>query len=72
MDYIKDPTMVSVLWGRIGAAILALVAFALGIFGYTLTPEDQTSLATLIGSILTGLAGVLAIVSKVREKKKVE
>lgn len=70
MSYIKDPTIISVLWGRVGAAILALVAFGLGLLGYTLTPEDQAGLTTTISTILAGVAGVLAIVSKVRESKK--
>lgn len=68
--YTKDPVVISVVWGRLGAAILALVAFLLGIFGYTLAPDDQASLSEVIGALLAGVASVLAIASKVRESKK--
>lgn len=71
-DYVKDPTMLSLIWGRVGAAVLALVAFGLGLLGYSLTPEDQTTLSGIVGTVLAGIAGVLAIISKVRESKKVK
>uniref|UniRef100_A0A6M3LEE9 Uncharacterized protein n=1 Tax=viral metagenome TaxID=1070528 RepID=A0A6M3LEE9_9ZZZZ len=70
MSYIKDPVGLSLIWGRVGAAVLALIAFGLGIWGYTLSPEDQASAAELIGSIMAGVAGLFAIISKVREGKK--
>lgn len=71
-DYLKDPTAVSLIWGRIGAAVLALAAFLLGIFGYSLSAEDQSGLVNVISSILAGGAGLLAIISKVREGKKTQ
>lgn len=70
MSYIKDPTILSLLWGRIGAAVLALAAFGLGLLGYSLTAEDQAGLSGIITTALTGVAGLLAIISKVRESKK--
>lgn len=70
MSYIKDPVGISLIWGRVGAAVLALVAFGLGMIGYTISAEDQASLSNIITTILAGLAGLLAIVSKVRESKK--
>lgn len=70
--YQKDSWIVSAIWGRIGAAIIALVAFALGTVGYVVTPDDQEAAYTLVAGILAGIAGVLALVSKIRESKKVE
>lgn len=70
MDYIKDPVALSLFWGRIGAAVLSVAAFGLGILGYTLTAEDQASLGSVIQTVLGGVATVLIIVSKVRESKK--
>lgn len=69
MSYQKDPWYVAV-WGRLGASVLALTAFALGIRGYTVGPEEIATVETLITSLLAGVAGVLAIISKVRESKK--
>ena len=70
-DYQKDSWIVSVFWGRLGAAILGLLAFVLGLWGYTLTKEDQDSAFVLITTIITGVGGVLALISKIRETKKV-
>jgi len=71
-DYSKDTLVVTILWGRVGSAILGLVAFVLGLCGYALAPEDLDRIEPLIGSILAGLAGVLAIASKLRESRKVK
>ena len=70
-DYQKDSWIVSVFWGRLGAAILGLLAFVLGLWGYTLTKEDQDSAVVLITTIITGVGAVLALISKLRESKKV-
>ena len=35
-----DSFVASLIWGRVGAAVLALVAFVLGLFGYQLGLED--------------------------------
>ena len=72
MPYKKDSWGVSLIWGRIGAAVLAVAAFGLGIWGYTVTPEDVVAGETLIGGILAGFAGILALISKVRESKKAD
>lgn len=71
-DYQKDSWIVSMFWGRLGAAILALVAFLLGIWGYSLSKEDQEVAFTLISSILAGVGGLLAVISKIREGKKTQ
>ena len=69
-DYQKDSWIVSVFWGRLGAAILALVAFILGILGYSFSKEDQEAAFLLITPILAGVGGILALISKIRESKK--
>jgi len=71
-DYQKDSWIVSVFWGRLGAAILALVAFVLGILGYGFSKEDQEAAFILITPILAGVGGILALISKIREGKKVK
>jgi len=71
-DYQKDSWIVSVFWGRLGAAILGLLAFVLGIWGYSLTKEDQESAFALITAGITGAGGILALISKIREGKKVK
>lgn len=70
MTYTPDSFKASLVWGRIGAAVLALAAFILGLFGYSFGPEDQEQAYTLISSLLAGVAGIMAVVSKVREGKK--
>uniref|UniRef100_A0A6H2A121 Uncharacterized protein n=2 Tax=viral metagenome TaxID=1070528 RepID=A0A6H2A121_9ZZZZ len=70
-NYQKDSWIVSVFWGRLGAAILGLLAFVLGLWGYSLTKEDQDSAFVLITTIITGVGAFLALISKLRESKKV-
>ena len=70
MPYTPDSFKASLIWGRIGAGVLALVAFGLGIAGYTMTPEDQETAYMLVSSLIAGVAGVMAFVSKMRESKK--
>ena len=72
MPYKKDPFVVSLFWGRIGAVLLALIAFALGLFGYAMTPEDVETGNELITGIFAGIAAVLILISKIRESKKAE
>ena len=70
MSYQPDTFKASLLWGRVGAFVLGLLAFVLGLFGYTMSPEDVAAGEVLITGLLAGVAGVLALVSKVRESKK--
>lgn len=70
--YKKDKWIVSVVWGRIGAAVLALLAFILGIAGYSMGAEDVASANEIITSLIAGIAGILALVSKIRESKKIK
>lgn len=67
-----DTWVASAVWGRVGAAVLALAAFILGLLGYNLSAEDQEAAYGLISSVLAGIAGVLALVSKIREGKKAD
>ena len=72
MPYRQDTTTVSLLWGRIGAAVLLLTSVVLQSFGYTFGPEDQVQIFNAIQTILlNGGALVLIIASKFRESKKV-
>jgi len=66
----KDSIAASLIWGRIGAFVLGLAAFILGMFGYVMTPEDVATGEGLITGLLAGVAGVLALISKIRESKK--
>jgi len=68
----KDSLGASLIWGRIGAAVLAGIALLLGIFGYTFSPEDQASTTTLIAGLIAGIGGVMALISKIRESGKVK
>jgi|GEM_PF-2050531 len=70
MAYTADSFKASLVWGRVGASVLALVSFILGLLGYQLGPEEQSALVEIGSSLLAGVAGVLAITSKVREQKK--
>ncbi len=70
MPYKKDAWIGSLVWGRLGAAVLTLAAAGLGAIGYTMGPEEIATAETLITSILAGVGGMLAIISKVRESKK--
>ncbi len=72
MSYKKDPWIVSMVWGRIGAAVLALFAFVLGIFGYSMGAEDVGAANEMIMAVISGIAGLLALISKIRETKKVK
>jgi hypothetical protein len=81
MDKKPDSFAASLIWGRIGAGVLCLIAAGLTVAGYDFSEVDQASafeiikamiaeIERLIISLTTAFAGVMAIVSKVREKKK--
>ena len=69
--YEKDSWTVSLIWGRIGAAVLGLAAFVLSYLGYNVAVEDTQATYELVAGILAGVGGILAIISKVRENKKI-
>jgi len=67
-----DSIMVSAMWGRVGAAILMFVSIGLNAIGFEFTSEDQGAANTIIVSVI-GLAGAgMALVSKIRETKRIE
>ena len=63
----KDSWIASLVWGRIGAAILILVAAGLSFFGVDVSPEDTTNANDLIAGILAGIGGLMVLISKIRE-----
>lgn len=46
------------IWGT----ILMVLALALGVFGYTVSPEDQTQLADAIPNIIQAVSGFIGMV----------
>lgn len=67
---VVDTVAASALWGRIGASILMFASVALSYFGYEFAAEDQTALFKAISALLGAVGGLLAIISKVRETKR--
>lgn len=67
-----DSIALSAIWGRVGAVICAALAILLGLLGYNMDEADQKALYDLISMIFTAVAGFLALVSKIREAKKVK
>jgi ABC-type nickel/cobalt efflux system permease component RcnA len=65
-----DSFAASLIWGRIGAAILALMAFGLTMLGVDFSAADQATVFEIVSGILAGIAGVLAIISKLREQRR--
>ena len=72
MPYRKDPLYISAVWGRIGVAILLMVAFALGGAGFIFSEALQSQAYDAINMVLVGVGTILVIISKVRESKKVD
>ena len=72
MPYKQDSNVVSLFWGRIGAAILLLISVGLQVFDYTFSPEDQAMVYDAISSVLAAVALIQITFSKIRESKKVE
>jgi ABC-type nickel/cobalt efflux system permease component RcnA len=65
-----DGFIASLIWGRIGVAVLCLIAFALSTFGIDFGMEDQATVNETVSGILAGVAGLLAIFSKIKEQIK--
>ena len=66
-----DTVAASALWGRIGASILMFLSVILGYFGYEFAAEDQTVLFESISAIFGVIAGFMAVISKIRESKRI-
>ena len=71
MPYRQDPYYISALWGRVGSAILILVATILQGFNFAFDFELQEAFFNHVSLVLYNAGGVLAIISKIRESKKV-
>jgi hypothetical protein len=72
MPYKKDPMYLSVFWGRIGTAVLLLIAFTLGAAGFVFSETLQSQAFDAINMILIGAGTLLVIISKIRESKKID
>ena len=55
-------------WG----GILAVASGVLGFFGYTLSPDDQQAIISMVTAVSGGIAGLICIWGRVTAKKKIE
>jgi hypothetical protein len=69
MEKQPDTWAQSLVRGRIGAGLMGVAAALLGLLGYDFGPDMQAHATELVGSVLAGAAGLLALVSKIRESK---
>ena len=69
-----DSWIGSLLWGRVGAAVLTLLAVLLGSFGIEFGAEEQQTVFATIAGLLASVGAVMAVISKWKEqyKSKVE
>ncbi len=72
MPYRKDPLWLSTVWGRVGSVVLSVLGAILMILGVPFTEADQQELHSNIGALMAGAGGLLAFISKYREKRKAE
>lgn len=56
------------VWG----GIIAVLAGAAGIFGYTVSPEDVESVTTLVTGIGAAVGGLLAVYGRIRATKVIK
>ena len=67
MEDNKSWWMSKTVWG----GIIALIAGAAGVFGYTLLPEDQAALVDGGAALAASIGGVIAIWGRVRASKQI-
>ncbi len=72
MPYRKDPLWLSTIWGRVGSFVLSVLGVILMLFGVPFTDADMGELDKNIGALMAGAGGLLAFISKYREKRKAE
>jgi len=65
-----DSYAASLMWGRIGAAVLAAASVGFQLFGINFSEEDQKQANDAISWILASASGILSLVSKIREQKR--
>jgi hypothetical protein len=63
-----DTIAASLLWGRIGGAVLCLIGVGLNSFGVEFGPDEQQSVFNHIDTILITIGALMAAASKVREQ----
>jgi hypothetical protein len=68
--HMNDTLIISLLRGRVGAAVLAIVAAALGSYGITLSDANQAEIINAVAVLVSIGSGVFAAWSKAREGKK--
>lgn len=66
----SDTWLGSLLWGRLGASILMVLGIGLQAYGYEFSADQQQAVFQIISTILGGGGALMAIFSKVREKKR--
>lgn len=66
----QDTWVASLLWGRIGSAILVIISMILGAYGINLGEEDQAAAYEIVSAILASVGAGMALVSKIRQGKE--
>jgi hypothetical protein len=76
--YVPDTTKWSLIWGRYGAMVWAMLAGVLGLIGFNVSQDLQLAgveigkqAIELLSAITAFLSGILAFWSKIRESRKV-
>ena len=67
MEGVKSILESKTIWG----GLVALVAGVVGIWGYSISPEDQTSLVALVTGIPSLVGGAFAIYGRIVASKQV-
>ena len=62
-----DSKLKSLITGRIGASVLAVVALGLTYFGVDLAPDMQQSILEAVAALAVAGSGAMALFSKLRE-----
>ena len=67
MDDFKSLLASKTFWG----GVIALLAGILGLFGYTLAPDDQAALVETVAAVAASIGGVIAIIGRIKASKKI-
>lgn len=66
-DESKSWWMSKTVWG----GVVALIGGILGVFDYTLAPEDQALILEIAAGITTGVGGIVAIWGRTKASKTI-
>jgi hypothetical protein len=66
----SDSWIGSLLWGRVGGALLVFIAFGLSLIGIEFSTEEQSQAFDAVQMAMAGVGVIMAFVSKWRETKK--